>query len=222
MVIGRWAGAIRIGDEARRGHDGRLPRRSGGSAEPGQQGRAEQARIPGAALRVQDLELRPVARRPVAIAGNRGLAALAHDVPPEPDPACPGELQPEPARLLDGRGQPPAERVRLQDDEQRPGTPRERREPPQPVPHPRARDRRVPPVRQVHDEQVHGPGGEQRGGQRERLLEIDRREHDEPFRAHAAGDGLHGIEGPRQVQPRDDRATCLRLCHRPQRDRRLA
>ena len=114
------------------------------------------------------------------------------------------------------------EGARLQDDERGAGAPGERREPAQPVPHRPAGPCGIPTIRQVHHEQVHGPRREQCRGQRQGLLEVGRGEHHEPLRSHAARDGLHGIEGPGEIQPRDDRAACLRLRRRPQRDRGLA
>jgi len=240
MWIGRWRGAFQV-DEERWGDCD--PRRGGGrretgrrhrhgepgqsgpghwNGEPGQEPRPAQAGVPGAALRVQDLELRTTSRWPVAVARDGGLAALPHHVPPEADPARAPQLQPQAARLLHGRGERPAQRVRLQHDEQRPRAPGQRREPAQPVPHPLPGDRGVPPVRQVQDQQVHGPGGEHRPGQRERLPEVGGRQDHEPLRADPARDGLHGVERPREVQPRDDRPACLRLRGHPQRHRGLA
>jgi hypothetical protein len=222
MAIDRWTGAIQVGDGARWERGDRLPRRSGGGAEPGQQVRAEQARVPGATLRVQDLEIRPAARGPVAVAGDGRRAPLPDNVPSEPDPARPGKLQAEPARLLDRGRQAPAEPVRLQHDEQRARAPGERREPAQPIPHAPAAERRVPAVRQVHDQQVHGPCREQRTRQRQRLVQHGRREHDQPRRLHAPRDGLDGIERPGEIEPGDDRPRRLRLRGDPQRDGGLA
>ncbi|HEY4189117.1 MAG TPA: hypothetical protein VGM28_01730, partial [Candidatus Limnocylindrales bacterium] len=103
---------------------------------------AHEAGVPGPALGVQDLEVRAPARRSVAVARDRHRAALADDVPAQPDPAGPLQLQPQAARFLDGRREPAAERVRLDDHEQRPGAPGERGEPAQPVPDADAADRR--------------------------------------------------------------------------------
>ena len=162
------------------------------------------------------------ARRPVAVARDGGLAALPHHVPPQADPARAPQFQPQPARLLHGRGQRAAQRRRLQHDDQRPRVPRQGGEPAQPVPHPLPGDREVPPVRQVQHQEIHGPGGEQRPGQRERLLDVRGRQHHKPFEADAARHGLHRIEHPSQVQPRDDRPTRLRFRGHPQGDRGLA
>ncbi len=225
----RWDGRWRRGSR-RPARDGD-PRRGGGRREPGQGHRCEeagqearpaQAGVPGPALRVQDLEGRATAGRPVAAARDGGLAALSDHVPPQADPARSPQLQPQAARLLDGRGERPPQRVRLQHDEQRPGTPGQRRQPPQPVPHPLPGNRGIPSVRQVQDQQVHGPGGEQRPGQREGLLEVCGRQDHEPLRADPARDGLHGIERTREVQPRDDRPARLCLRGHPEGDRGLA
>jgi hypothetical protein len=244
MWIGRWVGAFPIGGEHREGRwdrswgrDNRRsvrhgdPRWRGGRHEPGlghwrhepgQEPRPAQAGVPGAALRVQDLEGCATTRRPVAVARDGGLAALPDNVPPEADPARSPQLQPQAARLLHGRGERPVQCVRLQHDEQRPGTPGQRREPAQPVPYPRSGNRGVSTVRQVQDQQVHGPGREQRPGQRERLLEIRGRQDHEPLRADPARDGLHGVERPREIQPRDDRPARLRLRGHPEGHRGLA
>jgi hypothetical protein len=229
MWISRWRGAFQV-DEERRG--GGVPRRRGRRGEPGlghrrrehsgQESRPAQAGVPGTALRVQDLEGRVTTRRPVAVARDGGLAALPHHIPAEADPPRSPHLQPQAARLLHGSGERPAKRVRRQHDEQRPGAPGQRREPAQPVPHPLPGNRGIPPVRQVQDQQIHGPGDEQRPGQHERLLEIRGCQNHEPLRADPARDGLHGIEGAREVQPRDDRAARLRLRGHPEGHRGLA
>ncbi len=190
--------------------------------KPGQEPRPAQAGIPGAALRIQDLEGRATAGWPIAVTRDGDLAVLPHDVPPEADPARSPQLQPQAARLLHGRGKRPAQCVRLQHDEQRPGAPGQRRKPAQPVPHPFPGNRGVPSVRQVQDQQVNGPGREQRPGQRDRLLEILRRQDHEPLRADPARDGLHRVERTGQVQPRHDRPARLRLRGHPQCHRGLA
>jgi hypothetical protein len=75
---------------------------------------------------------------------------------------------------------------------------------------------------QVQDEQVDGATCEQRRGDRQALVEVDRRDDDEPLEADAAGHRLDGIEGLSQVQPRGDRARRLGLRDGPQCKRRLA
>ena len=190
--------------------------------EPIQQALPAEAGVTHAAVRVQDLEIRPAARRPVPVAGDRDLAPASDDVPAEPDPALRAELQPEPARLLDRGRERATERHRLQQHEQRARPSGERGEPAEPVPHPRPRDGRVASVGQVDDQQVHGPCRHQRACHRERLIEVRGHEHDEPFGPHATAHRLDGIEGSGEVQPRDDRARGLRLRGEPQGERRLA
>ena len=63
--------------------------------------RAAEAAIPLPALGVEDPELRPSPRRPVAAPGDERLGPLADDVAAEPDPATPGELEAEPGRFGD-------------------------------------------------------------------------------------------------------------------------
>lgn len=82
----------------------------------------------------------------------------------------------------------------------------------------RARRRR----RQVDDEEVHRPTGEQRSGHGEAFVDRCRREHDEPVQDDPAGDRLDRVETARQVHPGDDRAGRLRLRRQPQRERRPA
>ena len=225
MAIGRCRGAFQV-DERWRGRPVLLgrhgPPRWSARRTPVEQLVPEEAGVPRPALRVQDLEVRAPPGRPVAVASDGCRAARAHDIPAQPDPALPRQLQAQPARLLDGGGQAATEGVGLQDHEERPRSPGQRRQPGEPIPHPRARDRRIPAVRKIHHQQVHVPGREERGREGEGLREIHRREHDEPLRAHSARDRLHGIERAGEVQPRDDRATRLRLGGGPQRDRRLA
>ena len=93
-----------------------------------------EAGVAGAALRVPDLELRVATRRPVPVAGDLHGAPLAHHVPAQADPAGPAQLQAQAARLGDRGGEGAAERDGLEDDEQRAGPPRQRRQPAQPVP----------------------------------------------------------------------------------------
>ena len=52
--------------------------------------RAAETAVPLAALGVEDPELRPSPRRPVAAPGDERLGPLADDVAAEPDPGPPG------------------------------------------------------------------------------------------------------------------------------------
>ena len=238
MVIGRWLGAIQVGERervpARRASPARARVRRAGARRrgPGSRWRAGrraveqlvalQAGVAGAALRVPDLELRAATRRAVAVAGDLHRAPLPDHVPPEADPARPAELEPQAARLGDRGGEGASQRDGLEDEEQRAGPPGQRRQPAQPVPHPLAGDRRVAAVRQVDHQQVHRAGGEQRAGHRERLLEVLRGQDDQPLGVDATAHGLDGVEGAGEVQPRDDRPAGLCLRGDPQRDGRAA
>ena len=80
---------------------------------------AGEAGVALTALRVEDPEGRPPARRAVAVAGDQHLRSLADDVASEPDPRSPGELEPDPGRLGDGGREATGEPGRLEDDEER-------------------------------------------------------------------------------------------------------
>jgi hypothetical protein len=58
--------------------------------------RVAETTVPIATLGVEDPELCPSPRGSVAATGHERLGPLADDVPPEPDPALPVELEPEP------------------------------------------------------------------------------------------------------------------------------
>jgi hypothetical protein len=224
MGIGRWRGAFQIDHRWWRGRrsPARRRRRLDTAGRVSQELLPRETGVTGTPLRVQDLEVRVPARRSVVIARDRHRAALPHHVPAQPDPFGPLQLQAHTARLLDGGHQPPPERVRLHDHQQRPRAPRERREPAKPIADAHAADRRVPAIGQIDDEQVHGPGGEQRRREAQGLLEVDGREHHEPLRADPTGDGLHGIEGPGEIEPGDDRARRLCLGREPEGEGGLA
>jgi hypothetical protein len=192
----------------------------GGSGEPVQELRAGQAGVPWAALRVEDLQGGAATGRAVPVAGRLHGAPLAHDVPAQPDPARPAQLQAQAARLLDRGGQRAAQGGGLQHQEEGSGASRQCREPSEAVPHPLPGHGGIPAVREVYHQQVHRPGREQRAGHGQRLFQVRRRQDHQPLRAHAAGDGLHGIERAGEVQPRDDRPAGLRLRGGPQRHRR--
>ncbi len=182
----------------------------------------EEARVAGAALRVEDPELGGASRRAEPVAGDGHLGPLADHIAPQPDPVASRELQAEAGGLGDGGAQPLPDVHGLQDDEQRPGAPREGREPSQPVADLHACDGGVTRLGQVDQQQIDGPCREQRRRERERLLEIRGREDDEPFGADAAGHGLHRVERAGEVQPRDDEPGGLGLRGESQREGRLA
>ena len=142
---------------------------------------AAEAGVALAAVRVQDPQRRSPARWAGPIAGDDHLRSLADHVPAEPDPRSTGQLQPDPGRLADGCREPPPAFVprpaaryrRLEHDERDPGTARERGQAPEPIGESR-RGRRRRAGRQVDDQQVHRPAGQQRAGDRQALLGVGR------------------------------------------------
>ena len=178
---------------------------------------------------VQDPEGRSPARWTSPVAGDDHLRSLADDVPAEPDPRSTGELEPDPGRLADGRCQT-ARRCRgtwrLEHDEGDPGTACERGQPPESIGESRSRAATARPPfrrqarRQVDDQQVDRPSGQERARDRETLLGIGRGQDDQPLRLDPPRDGLHRVERRRQVQPGNDRACRLGLGRKPQRQRR--
>jgi hypothetical protein len=182
-----------------------------------QQVLATEASVPLPAVRIEDPERRPPTRRAGPVAGDDHLRPLADDVPPETDPRPAGQLEADPGRLADGGRHARGEARRLEDHERDPGPASEGGEPTEAIGDARSA---VDARREVDDEEVHGPAGEKRAGDREALVGIDRREDDEPLRPDAAGDGLHGIERRGKVQPGGDRAGRLGLRDQPQGERR--
>ena len=183
--------------------------------------RAETA-VPPSSLRVEDPELRPPPRRPESVAGDHRLRPLADDVPPEPDPRPPGELEAEPGRFRNGGGEPgvsPGGSSATRSVSARRASPAEPAQPlgdawPAVVP--------VRSRRQVHHEQVDRPAGEERAGDRQALVERVGGQDDEPVEADAPGDGLDRVERPGEVQPGDDRAVGLGLGVEPEGEGRRA
>jgi len=78
---------------------------------------AGQAPVAVAALRVEDPQLRPPARRAESVPGDHHLGPLADDVAAQPDPRSPGELQPEACRLGHRAVHRPRQAGRLEEDE---------------------------------------------------------------------------------------------------------
>ena len=238
-MIDRLVGAFQIGKKSGAGRrsrgrfDPKAGRRSRGrfdpkarwrdrARQPVQQFRPHETGVARPALRVQDLQLRAPAGWPVPVAADAGGAPLAHDVPAQPDPARPAELQPQPARRLDRRCQPVAQRRRLQHEQQRPGPASQRRQPAQPVPDAGTGDCRIAALRQVQHQDVHGPRGQERARHLERVVQRRRRQDHQPLRRDAAGHGLHRIKRAGEVQPGDDRPAGLSRRRDPQRQRGLA
>lgn len=191
-----------------------------------EEGRPAEAGVALAAVGVEDLERDSPARWASPIAGDDHLRSLAHDVPAEPEPRPAGQLQPDAGRLADGgrearaTGRP----RRLEHDERDPGTARERRQASEPITESRARascSRATGEARrQVDDEEVDRPAGQQGAGDRQALLGIGWGHDDEPCQLDPARHGLDRVERRREVQPRDDRAGRLRLGREPERERR--
>ena len=151
------------------------------------------------------------------------LRPLADDVAPEPDPRSAGELEAEAGRFGDGgrrgrRSSPGGSRATSSVSDRR-ASAASRREP---VGDLRGGRAGVRARRQVDDEQVDRPAGEERAGDRQALVERVRRQDDEPVEADAAGDGLDRVEGAGEVEPGDDRAVGLGLRGEPEGEGRLA
>ena len=189
-----------------------------------------EAGVPLTTFRVQDPELRRPCGEPVPAATDRHGRPLPDDVPPEADPRSASELQAESRGLRHGAGKPCVQARRLQDEEQRLGPTRERSQPAEPlrdagrpgrnggVP-PRREGPRDAAGREVHDEEIHGPAGQERARDGEALVQVRRRDDHQPIRRDAPGAGLHRIEAPGEVQPGHDQPGRLGLCRDPQRER---
>ena len=197
-----------------------------GGGGVGEERLAEEAGIPPTALRVEDPELGPAPRRTRPVPGDDHLGPLSDHIPAEADPGASSELESKAGRSGDGARDRPRQSRRLEDHEQDIRPTGECRETSEPI-----RDRgRTPAVsprparvggvpggaariargRQIQDQHVHGPARHERSGHRQRLVERDRFEDDEPFEADPAGDRLDGIETPGEVHVGHDRAR--RLC----------
>ena len=175
--------------------------------------------VPLATLGVEDPELRPSARRPVAAAGDECLGPLADDVAAEPDPATSLELEAETCRFGNRRRQPRCQARRLEGDEERLGPPGEPRQTPQPLGDLGRRRAGVRARREVDHEDIDRAAGEEHPGDRQALIEGVGGQDDEPVEADAAGGGLDRVERPGEVQPGDDRAVGLGLGDEPQGER---
>jgi len=159
--------------------------------------RAAKAGVALTALRVEDPERGPLARRPVSIAGDQGFRPLTDDIPPEPDPGMPGELQAQAGGLGHGGGQTAAGPECLENDEDRVRPPGEGGQAAKPVGDAgRAVRGRESSARQVQEEQVHRSAGEEAAGDGQALVQAGRRDDHQPLQVDTAGDGLHRIEGP--------------------------
>ena len=72
-------------------------------------------------------------------------------------------------------------------------------------------------ARQVEEQEVDRSAGQQAARDRQPFVEGLGGDHHEPLEAHAARDGLDGIERPGEVQPGHHRAGHLGLGHEPER-----
>jgi hypothetical protein len=178
--------------------------------------------VPLATLGVEDPELRPSARRSVAAAGHERLGPLADDVPPEPDPRSPGQLQPQSGRFGDGGREPGRQARRLEGDEERLRPTGKPRQATQPLGNLGEGRTRVRTRREIDHEDVDRSTGEEHAGDRQALVERVRGQDDEPVEPDAAGGGLDRIERPGEVKPGDDRAIRLGLRDEPQGEGRGA
>ena len=167
--------------------------------------------VPLATLGVEDPELRPSARRPVAAAGDERLGPLADDVPPEPDPGPSSELETQSRGFRDGRREPGGQARRLEGDEERLGPAGEPGQATQPLGDLGRGRARVRAGREIEDEDVDRAAGEEHPGDRQALVERLGRQHDEPVEANPAGGGLDRVERPGEIEPGDDRAVGLGL-----------
>jgi hypothetical protein len=187
---------------------------------------AAEAGIALAAVGVQDPKAGSPARWAGPITGDDHLRSLADLVPAEPDPRSTGQLEPDPGRLAHGgrearagsraRARPLGSR-RLEHDEADSGAAREGGQAAQSIGQPGGtREAR----RQVHDQEIDRPTGQERAGDRQAFLGIRRGEDDKPLRLDPTRDRFDGVERRGQVQPGDDRAGCLCLGREPERERR--
>jgi len=177
-----------------------------------------QTAVPVATLGVEDPELRPSPRRPVAAPSDERLGSLAHDVPSEPDPAASLELQAKTGRLGHGGRETGREARRLEGHEERLGSAGEAGQPAQPLGdlgrgRPRGRTRR-----EVDHEDVDRTTGQEHPGNGQALVERLGGQDHEPVQADAASDGLDRVERPSEIQPGNDRTVRLGLGDEPQRE----
>jgi hypothetical protein len=169
------------------------------------------------AIRVEDPERRPATRRAGPAASYEDLGLLTDDVTTEAEPRSTRQLEADSRRLADGRHHRRDEPRRLEDDEADPRPSGEGREPAEAV---GDASGVLEAWREIDDEEVDGPAGEQRARHREALLGIGRGQDDEPFQPDAAGDGLDRVEGRGEIEPGDDRAGRLSFRDEPQGERR--
>jgi hypothetical protein len=168
------------------------------------------------ALRVEDPERRPAPRRAVAVAGHQRLGALADDVPSEPDPCAPSELQAEPGRAGHRARQVAGQTGRLEHHEERLRAPGQGRQPVEPIGQTGRTVRgRQAAGGQVQDEQIDRAPGQQRAADGQRFVERLGSDHHQPLEPDAAGDRLDRVEAPGEVDPGHDGTGRLGLRGQP-------
>ena len=174
------------------------------------------------ALRVEDPQLRPPARRAEPVARDHHLRPLPDHVPTEADPRSSRELQSEARRFGHGRPEPGPQTGRLEEDEEGVRPSGEGSEAMKPVADTGRTSRPPQPRREIDDQKINRPSGEQRGRDRQSLVEALRGDDDQPLEPDAAADRLDRVEAAAHVHPGGDRSRRLRLRHGPQGERRLA
>jgi hypothetical protein len=120
---------------------------------------AGQAGVAIVALRVEDPQLCPPARRAEPAARDHHLRPLPDHVPTEADPRSPRELQSQAGRFGHGRPEPGSQARRLEEDEQGVGSSGEGGEATKPVADTTRTSRPPQPRRQIHDEEIDRPSG---------------------------------------------------------------
>ena len=88
-----------------------------------------EATVPVGAIGVKDLQLDVPARRAVSVLRHEHFDALPDDLTAESDPGAPCQLETQPARFDERPVEGAAEIGGLEDDDERPGSPGECRQP---------------------------------------------------------------------------------------------
>ncbi|MBP1704517.1 MAG: hypothetical protein H6Q36_256, partial [Chloroflexi bacterium] len=177
--------------------------------------------VAGAALGVEDPELRPSPRWPVVVAGDPDLRPLADDLPSEPDPAPTPELEAE-AHPVEDPVEAGRQIGRLEHHQERSSPAGEGKEPVQPVGCRRPVTTVTglgPSVAEVEHEDVHRPGLEEGPGHLQAAHGIRRDKHHEPFELDPPRDRLHRVQAVRAINPGSDRPGRLGGGDRPERER---
>ena len=167
--------------------------------------------VPIATLGVEDPELGSFPRRPVPAAGDDRLGPLPDDVPAEPDPGSPLQLEAKTGRLGDRGHEVRRQPGRLEGDEERLGPAGEPGQAAEAFGDLRGGRAGDGPRRQVDHEDVDRATGEEHAGDRQAFIKRLGREDHEPVEPDAAGSGLDRIECPGDVHPGDDRTVGLGL-----------